>query len=199
MMSNPLAPAFLDEHDLSDAGFRAIGRNVRIDKSCSIIGPENIEIGNNVRIDGFCSIAAAGSGVLTIGSHIHIAAYVLLSAGGGIRLADFCGLSHGVRVYSRTDDFGGDVLTGPTIPAKYTGVVSGMVTVGRHVVVGSGSVILPRVDVGEGSAVGALSLVARSLDPWGIYVGCPARKVRDRSRRLLDLEAELMRDSLHVS
>jgi galactoside O-acetyltransferase len=64
------------------------------------------------------------------------------------------------------------------------------VTLERHVIVGANAVILPGVTIGEGSAVGALSLVNTSLPPWGIYAGTPARKINDRSRRLLDLEAE---------
>jgi galactoside O-acetyltransferase len=55
-------------------------------------------------------------------------------------------------------------------------------------------VILPKLSIGEGSCVGALSLVKKSLDPWGVYFGCPAKRLKDRSRRLLELESELMMD-----
>ena len=39
-------------------------------------------------------------------------------------------------------------------------------------------------------AVGALSLVKNDLKAWGIYGGCPAKRIRDRSRDLLALEAQ---------
>ena len=32
-----------------------------------------------------------------------------------------------------------------------------------------------------------MTLVNRSLPPWGIYAGIPARFIRERSRRLLEL------------
>ncbi len=191
---NPFNPGYYNEHDLKQAGFNALGHNVQIAKNCTIIGLENIEIGNNVRIDGYCSIIAAGSGWLKLGSHIHIGGYCLLSAGDGIHMEDFSGLSQGVRIYSRTDDYSGKHLTNPTVPEKYTGITRGTVTLGCHVIIGSGSVILPKVSIGEGTSVGALSLVNKSLDSWGVFVGCPAKRLKDRSKRLLELEAELRQE-----
>jgi len=52
--------------------------------------------------------------------------------------------------------------------------------------------VLPGCDIGEGTTVGALSLVKASLAEWGIYAGVPARRLRDRSRDLLALERELL-------
>ena len=187
-------PGYYSEHDLKDAGFKAIGHNVKIAKNCTIIGIENIEIGNHVRIDGFCSIIAAGNGWLKIGSFIHIGGYSLLSAGDGIRFDDFSGISQGVRIYSRTDDYSGRHLTNPTVPEKYTHVTRGAVTLGRHVIIGSGSVVLPKVAIGEGSSIGALSLVNKSLDSWGGYFGCPAKRLKSRLKNLLELEAALLQD-----
>ena len=191
---NPFDPGYYTEHDLQDAGFKALGHNVRIAKNCTIIGLENIEIGNNVRIDGYCSLIAAG-GSLRLGSYIHIGGYCFLSAGDGIELQDFSGLSQGVRVYTRTDDYSGSHLTNPTVPARYTGVSHGAVTLGRHVIVGTGTVILPKVTIGEGSSVGALSLVMKNLAPWGVYFGIPAKRLKDRSKVLLNLEQQLIAES----
>ena len=109
-------------------------------------------------------------------------------------MSDFSGLSQGVRIYTRTDDYSGKALTNPTIPEEFTGVKSGEVNLGRHVIIGSGSVILPRVSIGEGSSVGALSLVTKSLDSWGVFFGCPAKRLKDRSKHLLEMEAELMQE-----
>jgi galactoside O-acetyltransferase len=194
-MSNPLDPGYFTESDLRDAGFKSLGSNVRIARNCTVISPENIEIGSNVRIDGYCSLVAAGAGNIRLGSFIHVAAYCLLSAGDGIVMEDFSGLSQGVRLYTRSDDYSGEALTNPTVPAKYTKVHRGPIVLKRHVIVGSGSVILPGVTVGEGSAVGALSLVTKDLAGWGVYFGCPAKRLKDRSNALLALERQL-RDEL---
>ena len=193
-MSNPLDPGYYTEDDLRGAGFKSLGSNVRVAKTCTVVGPENIEIGNNVRIDGYCSLVAAGTGHLRLGSFIHVAGYCLLSAGEGIILDDFSGLSHGVRLYSRSDDYSGAALTNPTVPPKYTKVNRGSVIIKHHVIVGAGTVILPGVTVGEGSAVGALSLVTKNLAEWGVYFGCPAKRLKDRSKALLELERNLWQE-----
>lgn len=192
---NPFDPGYYSEADLAPLGFRSIGRNVQIARNCTIIGLENISFGDNVRIDGYCTITAAGHGSLDMGSYVHIAAYCLLSAADGITMRDFSGLSQGVRIYSRTDDYSGAVLTNPTVPTKYTGIARGAVVLAKHVIIGSGSVILPGVVAGEGAAVGALSLVTRNLDPWTLYAGSPARRLRERKRDLLALEADLWREA----
>jgi galactoside O-acetyltransferase len=61
------------------------------------------------------------------------------------------------------------------------------------VLIGSGSVVLPGVTIGEGSAVGALSLVSMSLDEWGVYFGSPAKRIKARSKNLLEME-KLLRE-----
>jgi acetyltransferase-like isoleucine patch superfamily enzyme len=164
---------------------------VKVAKNCTIIGLENIRIGDNVRIDGFCTLNAAAPGWLQIGSYVHIAAYCSLSAGEGIELCDFSGLSQRITIYSRSDDYSGEHLTNPTVPAAYTSIARGTVRLGRHVIVGSGSTLLPGVEIGEGSSVGAHSLVSRSLEPWGIYLGQPAKRLKARSQALLKLESRL--------
>ena len=194
MITKPFDSGYYSEDDLKNAGFKSLGKNVRIAINNTIIGLENITIGDNVRIDGYCSIIAAKDGWLNIGSYIHIGGWCFLSAGDGIRMEDFSGLSQGVKIYSRTDDYSGKHLTNPTIPEKFTKVTQGTVVLGRHVIIGAGSVILPKVTIGDGSSVGALSLVTKDLGDWGIYAGCPAKLLKARSKRLLELEMQLKKE-----
>jgi len=49
------------------------------------------------------------------------------------------------------------------------------------------SVVLPGVTVGVGSSVGAMTLCNKDLEPWGMYVGIPARRIKERSREILAL------------
>lgn len=190
-MNNPFDPGYYDENDLLEFGFKSVGRNVRVAKNCTIIGNNNISIGDNVRIDGYSTIVAAG-GYVTLGSYVHIGGYAHISGGAGVVLEDFSGLSQGVRIYSKSDDYSGACLTNPTVPSHYLKVVSGSVTLSRHVIVGSGTVILPKVTIGEGSSVGALSVVTKSLDEWGVFVGSPAKRLKSRSRQLLEQEMQLL-------
>ncbi len=193
-MSKLFGPTHYTEEELAGEGFRALGHNVRIARNCTIIGAENIAIGDNVRIDGYCTLVAAGNGRIDLGSYIHIGGYCALLAGAGITMEDFSGLSWGVQVYTKSDDFSGRYMTNPTVPAKYTGVKGGSVVLKRHSIVGASSVILPKVVLGEGVAVGAHSLVSKSLDGWGIYSGIPAKRIKDRSRKLLELEQQFLEE-----
>lgn len=186
-MDNPFVTEYLREKELREIGFKSVGKNVRVAKNCTIVGMDEIEIGDNVRIDPYCCLIAS-DGWIRIGSHIHIAAYCFLSAGDGIEMDDFSGISQGVKIYSRTDDYTGMALTNPTLPRKYTNILGGTVSLSRHVIVGSGSVILPAVTIGEGSSVGALSLVTKTLDPWGVYSGIPAKRIKERSKQMLEFE-----------
>lgn len=186
--------SFYNEDDLADAGFKSVGKNVLIDKNCTIIGKKNISIGSNVRIDGYTTIVAAGDGYLNIGSNIHIAGYVYLGCSGGMDLGDFCAISHGSKFYTASDDYTGKALTNPTVPSKYTNVRTGKITLGRHVLVGSMTVVLPGVEIGEGTSVGALSKIVRSLDSWGVYAGSPVERVKERSKNLLELEKQYLEE-----
>ena len=83
-------------------------------------------------------------------------------------------------------------MTNPMVPLAFTNVTHAEVCLGKHVIVGSGSVILPGVTLEEGVAVGALSLVTTRCESFGIYVGNPARRIKERSRKILDFEASLL-------
>jgi acetyltransferase-like isoleucine patch superfamily enzyme len=176
--------------DPTQLGFRQIGRNVRIYQGAKIIGAEFITLGDNIIIDDFVFIYAYAPTV--IGSHVHIASFCSLVGGGELSIGDFCSLSSGVRLLTGSDDFGGGGLTNSTIPAEFRRVSRSYIHIGRHSMIGTNAVVLPGTRIGEGSAVGACSLVNRDLAPWGIYAGSPARRIRDRpSEQILAQEAKL--------
>lgn len=189
---------FLGTQDLLAAGIGACGENVLVHETSELVGAENIQIGDNVRIDPFCILAAA-NGTISLGSYIHIGASSFLAGGAGIEMADFSGLSQGVRIYSTTDDYLGGGLTNPTISPSYLNQIKGKVSIGKHVVIGSGAVVLPATQIHEGSSVGALSLVTKSLAPWGVYAGVPARLVKARRRDIIEaLESKLLRETTEL-
>jgi acetyltransferase-like isoleucine patch superfamily enzyme len=183
------ASQFYSDEELDALGFAACGSHVRIHKQCNIVDPSNLALGSHVRIDGYTVIAS--SGPVEIGSYVHIGSFCYISGGGGVILEDFCGLSQGTKLYSTSDDYSGATLTNPTVPAEYTNVKRAPVHLKRHVIVGSNSVVLPGTEIGEGAAVGALSLVSGILPGWAIYAGTPARKVKNRSMDLLKHEEAL--------
>jgi len=171
-------------------GFAEVGEDVQISEWARFYGASRIRIGNHVRIDDFC-ILSAGEGGIVIGNYVHIAPFCSLIGQGRIELSDFAGLSSRVAIYSSSDDYSGMSLTNPTVPPELRNVQHAPVFLGRHVIVGSGTVILPGVTLEEGVAVGALSLIRKNCSAFGVYFGVPARRVSDRSRKLLELEAKV--------
>lgn len=173
--------------EIEEMGFASLGDNVQISDRASFYGVSRISLGSNVRIDDFC-VLSAGPGGIAIGSYVHIAVYTSLIGAELIKISDFCNLSSRVSIYSSSDDYSGATLTNPTIPDKYKNVRTASVLLERHVIVGSGSVILPGAILEEGVAIGALSLVNDNCSAFGIYAGNPARKIKERKRDMLDLE-----------
>jgi acetyltransferase-like isoleucine patch superfamily enzyme len=173
--------SFYSEIEIKELGFKEYGSSIMISRKASIYDIENITIGSHVRIDDFCIL----SGKITIGSYVHISAYTALYGKMGIELKDFSGLSPRVTIFSATDDFSGNFLIGPTVPEDYTNVYGGKVIISNYVQVGAGSIIMPCTVIGEGSAIGALSLVKNDIKEWIIAAGIPAIKLKERDRKLI--------------
>ena len=182
--------AFLTEDQIKAMGFRYVGENCLLSDKASYYNCQNIRIGNNVRIDDFC-VLSAGDGGVTIGNYIHIAVYSSLIGAGKIVLKDFCNISSRVAIYSSNDDYSGEFMTNTMVPKQYTNVENSDVIIGEHVIVGSGTVILPGVTLEKGVAIGALSLVNKSCTEFGIYIGTPAKRIKERKRDILKLEIKL--------
>lgn len=179
--------SFYSTAELNEIGFKKIGKNVSISRKASLYGVELISIGDNVRIDDFCII----SGHVEMGNNIHIAAFSALYGGTeGIFISDFANISSRVSIYSVSDDYSGESMTNPIVPNEFKKVVSAPVHIGKHVIVGSTSVILPGVTLAEGGAFGSFSFVNKSTDKWSIYAGIPCKRIKDRHQNVLELEKE---------
>lgn len=172
---------------IEEMGFASLGENVSISDKASFYGCAGISLGNNVRIDDFCVLSAGVNGII-VGQYVHLAVYSSLIGRGKIEISDFCNISSRVAIYSSNDDYSGMYMTNPTVPSEYTGVTHADVFLAKHVIIGSGSVVLPGVNLGEGVAVGALSLVNRNCEPFGVYAGNPARRIKERRREFLEFE-----------
>lgn len=175
--------SFYSETEIKELGLKSYGANVLISKKCSIYTPHLITIGNNVRIDDFCIL----SGNITLGSFVHIAAYCVLYGANGIEIHNNSGLSARCTLYSQTDDFSGEYLVGAQFKENQRNVIGGKIIIEQFCQIGANCVILPNVTIHEGVAVGALSLINKTLQPWSLYGGIPMRILKERSKKMLDL------------
>ena len=183
---------FLTAEQVRGLGLRSVGKNVLISDRSVIYDPDRTSIGDNSRVDDFCVLA----GEITLGRNVHVAVFNNLAAGRSkITMADFSGLAFGCHVIAQSDDYSGVTMTNPTVPEEFKAVRSSPVAIGRHAILGTGTIVLPGVEIGEGVSSGAGTVFTRSVEPWSVYVGSPARKVKNRSQALLSLEQRYMEGS----
>lgn len=156
-----------------------------------LINGQNLVVGDYSQIDDYVVLNAGTKTVL--GQFIHIACFSSVIGGGEFFMEDFSGLSAGCRIITGSDDFSGRALTNPTVPPEFTSVQRAAVTIRRHAILGTNVIVFPGVTIGEGAAVGAGTVVRKSLDPWTIYVGVECRPLKRRQReQILQLEKRLL-------
>jgi len=153
--------------------------NVKTFEYTKIIGIENIEFGMGVIIDDFVLIYSKKK--TRIGNYVHIACFSSITGGEEASMDDFSGLSQGCRILTGTEDFKDWGFGNPTIPAQFRNLRMAPIRIGKFCIVGANSVVLPGVTIGEGTMVGACSVVSKDLAPWGIYIN--NRRVGERNKK----------------
>jgi galactoside O-acetyltransferase len=73
------------------------------------------------------------------------------------------------------------------MPIELRFIQGGDVILRQHAIIGTNSTILPNVTINEGAAIGAMSLVIKDIPEWSICVGVPCRKIKARSKKLLEM------------
>jgi galactoside O-acetyltransferase len=166
-------------------GFKHIGQNVKISDCARFYNIGEISIGDNSRIDDFCILSGKE---IKIGRYVHIACYAQIVGQGVVIMEDYSAISAKGCIFSSTDSYSGEYMTNPCVPEEVRNTTHGMVYIGRHVVIGAGSVVLPNVSLGHGCAVGALSLVNQTWGDNNIIAGIPAKYKGTRNKNIYELE-----------
>ena len=141
------------------------GVNLRIDIINSDISNPILDIGKNVEINDYVHIGVADS--VSIGDNTLIASKVFIS-------------DHNHGAYS------GDIHSSPNATPISRALESKKVSIGKNVWIGEFVCILPGVTIGDGSIIGAMSVVTKDIQANSIAVGSPAKviKIYDETRCL---------------
>jgi acetyltransferase-like isoleucine patch superfamily enzyme len=107
-------------------------------------------------------------GDVEVGRHTWIGPLVMLDGRAGITIGDYCSISTGVQIY--THDTVRWALSGGEAPFEL-----GAVRIGDCTYIGSQSVVLHGVSIGDHCVIGAHSLVDCDVEPYTIAFGVPAR------------------------
>jgi len=160
------------------SGLSKIGTNVFIHDSVVIKHPDKSIIGSNVAIDNGVIVSTQ----LEIGNYVHVAPYVCMIGGkfSSVILKYFSFVAAGTKIVAGSEDYTGLGLVGPTIPSEYREINYTTITFEKYAGCGVNCSIMPGVTLSEGSILGANSLLTKDTDPWTIYVGSPAKPVKQR-------------------
>jgi acetyltransferase-like isoleucine patch superfamily enzyme len=176
---------WLSNEEILNLGFNSVGTDALIDSRAMILGAPTISIGDSVRIDAFSVLSSQG-GRIDIGNNVHIATKATVYGAGGVEMESGSGLATGVVILSATDDYVFGYLTNPTMSIDHRLVTKAPVVLGKHVVVGANSVVLPGSNLGFGVSVGALTLVRGVIEDYSIVAGNPGKVIGKRSKVRLD-------------
>ena len=158
---------------------RSCGEGVKIYPMAKIILPHVVDLDDHCRIGDFVFIYA-GEGV-KIGKHTDVQPHTIFWGGGLTIIGDRVSTGPGTVFLSATfsHEKGFKMVDG--LPEGATKTLGGKLVIGDDVYIGAKSVIMP-VTIGEGAIIGAGSFVNKDIEPWGIYVGSPAKKIGERPR-----------------
>ncbi len=158
---------------------RKCGEDVFISANAELRRPHLIDVGNHVAIDSGVYITTEA----IIGDYVHISPYITVIGGALSKLIvqDFVTIAAGSRIIAGSDRFMGEGFTSITVPEEFRDKVDfTTIEIGRFAGIGTNVVILPGVKIGEGSVVGACSLVTKDTEPWTVNIGVPAKPIKMR-------------------
>jgi len=157
------------------------GKNVFIGHNVIFTNPSNVYLGNNVRIDPFTLITTA----LETGDNIQICSHTVLGGGRAhkIKLGNWSWIGYGSKLFCASEDYTGEY--GPV--NEFWGsnkIYRGDITFENYSGIASDVMVFPGVILPEGCAVGAKSFIytKNELQPWGVYLGHPAKLHKPRNK-----------------
>jgi acetyltransferase-like isoleucine patch superfamily enzyme len=154
-----------------------IGAHVTFQPNCFIQGsPERLVVADHVDfyLGSYLSCGDGEGSFITVGHHSHFAPGCALYGHGGLSIGDYCNVA--AHCVLATVEHDPALRDGPmAFTARRAPIV-----IEDNVWLGANVTITPGTRVARGCVVGAGAVVTRDTVPNGIYVGVPARRLRDR-------------------
>lgn len=159
------------------------GKDIRLYPLCKMIRAENAYLDNNCQIFDNVFIDAGKS--LKIGRYSTITWGVIIEGGARTYIGDRVFIGPGSKLLTSTYKLNG-YYTVEHLPEGCQETEYGDIVIEDDGYIGANCTIMPGITIGEGAVVGANSLVTKNLEPWGIYVGSPCKKIGEREKPTLE-------------
>lgn len=156
------------------------GKNSNLDKNSSIREGRNIEIGNNVYIGKYarleCYSRYKGKDyfpIIEIKDNVKIANNFTVLAASKVLIEEDALIAGNVMITTENHS-----IDNPKIPYRNQELKTQDVHIGKNVWIGEKVCILPGVTIGDGSVIGALSVVTKSIPEYCVACGNPAKIIK---------------------
>jgi acetyltransferase-like isoleucine patch superfamily enzyme len=132
-----------------------------------------IIVGANSQIDAFVKIRPTGGpGDVVIGQRTYINSCTVIYSGNGVTIGDDVLIGPNVSMVPINHSF---LCSDVTIKSQGYSPSKGGIKIGNDVWIGAGCTILDGAEIGEGSVIGANSLVIGKIEPYTVNYGIPTR------------------------
>ena len=122
-----------------------------------------------------CGVVTGNEGYFEIGERSYIGPNAVMGAGGTIIIGSHVQMGPNVTITAENH-----VFSDPERRIDEQGVSHEGVHIEDECWIGGGVIVLDGVCIGQGSVVGAGALVTKSIPPYSVAVGVPARVIRSR-------------------
>ena len=140
---------------------------------------KNIKYSKGLTTGYGCRFAAVSNSIIKIGENVTFGDYVQLQSSNSIVIGD--NVLFASRIFVGDSNHGiysGKEQTDPSIPPNIRPLNVGEIRIGDNVWIGNGVTIVGNVKIGDGAIVGANSVVTKDIDAYCIYIGAPAKKIK---------------------
>lgn len=116
---------------------------------------------------------------IVIGDHVHISRQVQIAATHLVKIGDNVLIGSGVLITDHNHGQYSEENSSPQIaPSERPLDQSRRVVIGKNVWLGAGVVVTPGSFIGEGTVIGANSVVKGNIPPFAVAVGLPAKVIK---------------------
>ncbi|RWX78453.1 acyltransferase [Neorhizobium lilium] len=126
---------------------------------------------------GYGAIIRCGRANIVIGDHFSLNPYSILYGGGGLTIGNNVRIAAHTTVIPANHSF--DALDVPIRLQRSTAIG---ISIGNDVWIGANCVILDGAKIADGCVIAAGSVVRGETEPYGIYAGVPAKRIRFRGQ-----------------